>query len=86
MNAEAAAAADVLRRKVFDLEIEIVEMRKKYELARGRISELMAPHSPNALRPPPSPDPVRVDIHDDDRLDWQELLDSLAEHPGDHNV
>jgi len=40
LNSESAAAAEGLRKKVFELELQQVEAQRKYDLARRRISEL----------------------------------------------
>ena len=77
VNAEAAAAAEELRQKVFELELQVVNQQHKYELARKRISELStAQYSPPHRTPPPSP------VHDADPLDisLEEILSSLADH------
>ena len=76
VNAEAAAAAEQLRQKVFELELQVVNQKHKYELARKRISELSAAqYSPPHRTPPPSPehtDPLDISL--------EEILSSLADH------
>ena len=87
LNSESAAAAEGLRSKIFELELQVVEMQRKYELARHRNSELSCAGSPPLSEPAPI-DPwasftssLNINGEPFDSPSWQEAIGAIANEP-----